>query len=142
MPSKPAGGPSGAGVRRLEGCRRPCYQRCCHPRAATGPSNPELLGLPQAGPGLLSPENANFLNYAGPHPSCARRPDPPLHFSLPPVHAGKSQAATTPTPEQPAPLPRARGSHLRTRRCSCSSWLDKECVYFCHLDIIWVNTPG
>nr|XP_020770436.1 endothelin-2 isoform X2 [Odocoileus virginianus texanus] len=58
------------------------------------------------------------------------------------LHEGKSQAATTPTPEQPVPLPRARGSHLRTRRCSCSSWLDKECVYFCHLDIIWVNTPG
>ncbi|KAG5214627.1 hypothetical protein JEQ12_000203 [Ovis aries] len=58
------------------------------------------------------------------------------------LHEGKSQAATTPIPEQPAPLPRARGSHLRTRRCSCSSWLDKECVYFCHLDIIWVNTPG
>ncbi|KAI4549698.1 hypothetical protein MG293_002028 [Ovis ammon polii] len=58
------------------------------------------------------------------------------------LHEGKSQATTTPIPEQPAPLPRARGSHLRTRRCSCSSWLDKECVYFCHLDIIWVNTPG
>uniref|UniRef100_A0A8C9WKM3 Endothelin 2 n=1 Tax=Scleropages formosus TaxID=113540 RepID=A0A8C9WKM3_SCLFO len=27
-------------------------------------------------------------------------------------------------------------------RCSCSNWLDKECVYFCHLDIIWVNTPS
>ncbi|KFW94347.1 Endothelin-2, partial [Phalacrocorax carbo] len=26
--------------------------------------------------------------------------------------------------------------------CSCNSWLDKECIYFCHLDIIWVNTPG
>uniref|UniRef100_A0A8D0GZ47 Endothelin 2 n=1 Tax=Sphenodon punctatus TaxID=8508 RepID=A0A8D0GZ47_SPHPU len=32
--------------------------------------------------------------------------------------------------------------HPRTKRCSCNSWLDKECVYFCHLDIIWVNTPG
>nr|1EDN_A Chain A, ENDOTHELIN-1 [Homo sapiens]1V6R_A Chain A, Endothelin-1 [synthetic construct]5GLH_B Chain B, Peptide from Endothelin-1 [Homo sapiens]6DK5_A Chain A, Endothelin-1 [Homo sapiens]6DK5_B Chain B, Endothelin-1 [Homo sapiens]8HCQ_L Chain L, Endothelin-1 [Homo sapiens]8HCX_D Chain D, Endothelin-1 [Homo sapiens]8IY5_L Chain L, Endothelin-1 [Homo sapiens]8IY6_L Chain L, Endothelin-1 [Homo sapiens] len=21
--------------------------------------------------------------------------------------------------------------------CSCSSLMDKECVYFCHLDIIW-----
>ncbi|NWV32124.1 EDN2 protein, partial [Grantiella picta] len=30
----------------------------------------------------------------------------------------------------------------RTKRCSCNSWLDKECIYFCHLDIIWVNTPG
>ncbi|MBV96475.1 Endothelin-2, partial [Eschrichtius robustus] len=58
------------------------------------------------------------------------------------LHEGKSQAAAPHAPEQPAPLPRARGSHLRPRRCSCSSWLDKECVYFCHLDIIWVNTPG
>ncbi|GCC30051.1 hypothetical protein chiPu_0008495 [Chiloscyllium punctatum] len=29
----------------------------------------------------------------------------------------------------------------RTKRCSCSSFLDKECIYFCHLDIIWINTP-
>ncbi|XP_036888434.1 endothelin-2 isoform X2 [Sturnira hondurensis] len=56
------------------------------------------------------------------------------------LHEGKGQA--TATQEQPVPTPRARGSHLRPRRCSCSSWLDKECVYFCHLDIIWVNTPG
>ncbi|XP_056154806.1 endothelin-1 [Lampris incognitus] len=31
--------------------------------------------------------------------------------------------------------------HVRTKRCSCATFLDKECVYFCHLDIIWVNTP-
>ncbi|NXW46880.1 EDN2 protein, partial [Nyctiprogne leucopyga] len=36
----------------------------------------------------------------------------------------------------------ASPAHLRTKRCSCNSWLDKECIYFCHLDIIWVNTPG
>uniref|UniRef100_A0A670JIV7 Endothelin 2 n=1 Tax=Podarcis muralis TaxID=64176 RepID=A0A670JIV7_PODMU len=34
------------------------------------------------------------------------------------------------------------GRHLRTKRCSCLNWMDKECVYFCHLDIIWINTPG
>ncbi|KAM5247433.1 endothelin-2 [Ctenodactylus gundi] len=56
------------------------------------------------------------------------------------LHEGKGQAAAT--LEQPGLSPGARGSHLRLRRCSCSSWLDKECVYFCHLDIIWVNTPG
>ncbi|XP_027569985.1 endothelin-2-like [Pipra filicauda] len=33
-------------------------------------------------------------------------------------------------------------AHPRTKRCSCNSWMDKECIYFCHLDIIWVNTPG
>uniref|UniRef100_K7F9U0 Endothelin-1 n=1 Tax=Pelodiscus sinensis TaxID=13735 RepID=K7F9U0_PELSI len=29
----------------------------------------------------------------------------------------------------------------RSKRCSCSTLMDKECVYFCHLDIIWINTP-
>ncbi|KAM4539897.1 endothelin-1 [Odontesthes bonariensis] len=40
--------------------------------------------------------------------------------------------------------PAARTSpavHVRNKRCSCATFLDKECVYFCHLDIIWVNTP-
>ncbi|XP_006891670.1 PREDICTED: endothelin-1 [Elephantulus edwardii] len=30
----------------------------------------------------------------------------------------------------------------RSKRCSCSSLRDKECVYFCHLDVIWINTAG
>nr|XP_054591486.1 endothelin-2 [Nothobranchius furzeri] len=30
----------------------------------------------------------------------------------------------------------------RTRRCACSNRLDSECHYFCHLDIIWINTPS
>lgn len=30
---------------------------------------------------------------------------------------------------------------VRTKRCSCNNQLDSECHYFCHLDIIWVNTP-
>ncbi|XP_027005538.1 endothelin-2 isoform X2 [Tachysurus fulvidraco] len=30
----------------------------------------------------------------------------------------------------------------RTKRCSCINQLDSECYYFCHLDIVWVNTPG
>ncbi|XP_034016994.1 endothelin-1 isoform X1 [Thalassophryne amazonica] len=40
-----------------------------------------------------------------------------------------------------APTPSTPGRHVRTKRCSCATFLDKECVYFCHLDIIWVNTP-
>ncbi|AWO96848.1 putative endothelin-2-like [Scophthalmus maximus] len=31
---------------------------------------------------------------------------------------------------------------MRAKRCACSSLLDSECHYFCHLDIIWVNTPS
>uniref|UniRef100_A0A667XLB8 Endothelin 2 n=1 Tax=Myripristis murdjan TaxID=586833 RepID=A0A667XLB8_9TELE len=43
-------------------------------------------------------------------------------------------------PELPAQSPHPH--HVRAKRCSCNSWLDKECIYFCHLDIIWVNTPS
>ncbi|XP_036447498.1 endothelin-3b [Colossoma macropomum] len=32
-------------------------------------------------------------------------------------------------------------THQRPRRCTCFSYKDKECVYYCHLDIIWINTP-
>ncbi|NXS12138.1 EDN1 protein, partial [Neodrepanis coruscans] len=45
-----------------------------------------------------------------------------------------------PGPEVDAAPPPA-AAHRRSRRCSCSSLLDEECVYFCHLDIIWINTP-
>ncbi|XP_015236253.1 PREDICTED: endothelin-2-like [Cyprinodon variegatus] len=35
------------------------------------------------------------------------------------------------------------GTHpVRAKRCACSNLLDSECHYFCHLDIIWVNTPS
>ncbi|XP_068928596.1 endothelin-3 [Petaurus breviceps papuanus] len=37
----------------------------------------------------------------------------------------------------------AGGSPARKRekRCTCYTYKDKECVYYCHLDIIWINTP-
>uniref|UniRef100_A0A665UT36 Endothelin-like toxin domain-containing protein n=1 Tax=Echeneis naucrates TaxID=173247 RepID=A0A665UT36_ECHNA len=31
---------------------------------------------------------------------------------------------------------------IRTKRCACNNFLDSECHYFCHLDIIWINTPS
>uniref|UniRef100_UPI00358EB4F3 endothelin-2-like n=1 Tax=Myxine glutinosa TaxID=7769 RepID=UPI00358EB4F3 len=27
----------------------------------------------------------------------------------------------------------------RRKRCACSDLLDHECIYFCHLDIIWIR---
>ncbi|KAJ8396173.1 hypothetical protein AAFF_G00020400 [Aldrovandia affinis] len=30
----------------------------------------------------------------------------------------------------------------RVKRCSCENLRDKECVYFCHIGIVWINTPG
>ncbi|XP_069032459.1 endothelin-2-like [Embiotoca jacksoni] len=40
------------------------------------------------------------------------------------------------------PAQASQRHHVRTKRCSCNSWDDKECIYFCHLDIIWVNTAS
>uniref|UniRef100_A0A8C3AJQ8 Endothelin-3 n=1 Tax=Cyclopterus lumpus TaxID=8103 RepID=A0A8C3AJQ8_CYCLU len=33
------------------------------------------------------------------------------------------------------------GARRRSKRCTCYTYTDKECVYYCHLDIIWINTP-
>ncbi|XP_040014612.1 endothelin-3 [Xiphias gladius] len=33
------------------------------------------------------------------------------------------------------------GAGRRAKRCTCYTYKDKECVYYCHLDIIWINTP-
>lgn len=32
-------------------------------------------------------------------------------------------------------------AHDREKRCSCENLKDRECVYFCHIGIVWVNTP-
>lgn len=98
------------------------------PRLASGSS------VPRVPTSLLCKRRSSAV----PYPRQPRCPD--LSTSLPLLCAGKSQAAAT--LEQPASAPKGRGPHLRFRRCSCNSWLDKECVYFCHLDIIWVNTAG
>ncbi|XP_066558649.1 endothelin-3 [Amia ocellicauda] len=47
---------------------------------------------------------------------------------------------------RPAGAPACPGCQLskprrRSRRCTCYTYTDKECVYYCHLDIIWINTP-
>ncbi|XP_035513180.1 endothelin-3b [Morone saxatilis] len=38
-------------------------------------------------------------------------------------------------------LSEATEAKSRPKRCTCYSYKDKECVYYCHLDIIWINTP-
>lgn len=38
-------------------------------------------------------------------------------------------------------VPKGGPVHHRARRCTCFTYKDKECVYYCHLDIIWINTP-
>nr|XP_004062501.4 endothelin-3 isoform X2 [Gorilla gorilla gorilla] len=48
-----------------------------------------------------------------------------------------------PSPGSPGQEQAAEGApeHHRSRRCTCFTYKDKECVYYCHLDIIWINTP-
>ncbi|KAM4736131.1 endothelin-2 isoform 2-T2 [Anableps anableps] len=43
---------------------------------------------------------------------------------------------------EPEAIDGVRTHPVRTKRCACSNQLDAECHYFCHLDIIWVNTPS
>ncbi|XP_007560142.1 endothelin-1 [Poecilia latipinna] len=50
-------------------------------------------------------------------------------------------ALCAPAAETRSAAPASAQRHVRYKRCSCATFLDKECVYFCHLDIIWVNTP-
>uniref|UniRef100_A0A8C5NS26 Endothelin-1 n=1 Tax=Junco hyemalis TaxID=40217 RepID=A0A8C5NS26_JUNHY len=54
---------------------------------------------------------------------------------------GSAAPSAAPGAEADAAPPPAAAAHRRARRCSCSSLMDEECVYFCHLDIIWINTP-
>ncbi|KAI5607708.1 endothelin 2 precursor [Silurus asotus] len=51
-------------------------------------------------------------------------------FGLPLFQASETQSSSS------------TAARVRTKRCSCSNWMDTECIYFCHLDIIWVNTPS
>uniref|UniRef100_A0A3B4XTB3 Endothelin-3 n=1 Tax=Seriola lalandi dorsalis TaxID=1841481 RepID=A0A3B4XTB3_SERLL len=48
--------------------------------------------------------------------------------------ASNSEAKLCSTCDQP-------GARRRAKRCTCYTYRDKECVYYCHLDIIWINTP-
>ncbi|XP_050953027.1 endothelin-3b [Labeo rohita] len=44
-------------------------------------------------------------------------------------------------PQTKAELISASHTRTRSKRCTCYSFKDRECVYYCHLGIIWINTP-
>ncbi|XP_056270456.1 endothelin-1 [Pseudoliparis swirei] len=70
---------------------------------------------------------------AGQTPTASTRSTDSTHST----HSTDSTHSTASTHSTDSPLRR----HVRTKRCSCATFMDNECVYFCHLDIIWVNTP-
>ncbi|XP_074472217.1 endothelin-2 isoform X2 [Sebastes fasciatus] len=58
------------------------------------------------------------------------------------LHDSAAFSVTSPTAEEGplAQLPHA--AHRREKRCSCENQKDKECIFFCHIGIVWVNTPS
>ncbi|XP_051532551.1 endothelin-3 isoform X2 [Myxocyprinus asiaticus] len=58
-----------------------------------------------------------------------------------------SKTSTAPQPDfesankAAAPCCQLPKPRRRAKRCTCYTYKDKECVYYCHLDIIWINTP-
>ncbi|KAI4792948.1 hypothetical protein KUCAC02_033027 [Chaenocephalus aceratus] len=51
-------------------------------------------------------------------------------------------AVTSPTVEEGPLVQLPHTAHRRVKRCSCENQKDKECIFFCHIGIVWVNTPG
>ncbi|CAM9633466.1 unnamed protein product [Lampetra fluviatilis] len=80
---------------------------------------------------------------------CAPEPKAGFVWPRPPAVLQESEkprpwnpAGTPPPPPSALPPPvRSRQPAARRKRCSCASVLDRECVFFCHLDIIWIDTP-
>lgn len=54
-----------------------------------------------------------------------------------PARSGQKQGSGNSPEQEDQGVP----AHHRPRRCTCLTYKDKECVYYCHLDIIWINTP-
>ncbi|KAM3603520.1 uncharacterized protein V6R79_024048 [Siganus canaliculatus] len=51
-------------------------------------------------------------------------------------------SVTGPTVEEGPLAQLAHAAHRREKRCSCENQKDKECIFFCHIGIVWVNTPS
>ncbi|XP_034054562.1 endothelin-3 isoform X2 [Gymnodraco acuticeps] len=47
----------------------------------------------------------------------------------------------TPHEVEPCSTCGLQGPPRRFKRCTCYTYKDKECVYYCHLDIIWIHSP-
>uniref|UniRef100_A0A3B3DTH4 Endothelin-like toxin domain-containing protein n=1 Tax=Oryzias melastigma TaxID=30732 RepID=A0A3B3DTH4_ORYME len=52
-----------------------------------------------------------------------------------------STAIEVPAAEEGAAVQLSHAAHRREKRCSCENQKDKECIFFCHIGIVWVNTP-
>ncbi|XP_026164039.1 endothelin-1 isoform X2 [Mastacembelus armatus] len=55
---------------------------------------------------------------------------------------GSAVTVTRPTAEEGPLVQLPHTAHRREKRCSCENQKDKECIFFCHIGIVWVNTPS
>ncbi|XP_051792742.1 endothelin-1 [Acanthochromis polyacanthus] len=53
-----------------------------------------------------------------------------------------SISVTGPAAEEGPLVQLTHTAHRREKRCSCENQKDKECIFFCHIGIVWVNTPS
>ncbi|XP_008289535.1 endothelin-1 [Stegastes partitus] len=53
-----------------------------------------------------------------------------------------SLSVSGPAAEDGALVQLSHTAHRREKRCSCENQKDKECIFFCHIGIVWVNTPS
>ncbi|XP_072218428.1 endothelin-1 [Leuresthes tenuis] len=51
-------------------------------------------------------------------------------------------SVTSPVAEKGPLVQLTHTAHRREKRCSCENQKDKECIFFCHIGIVWVNTPS
>ncbi|XP_035986418.1 endothelin-1 isoform X2 [Fundulus heteroclitus] len=66
------------------------------------------------------------------------------------VNSGKFSASVMSPVAEEGPVAKEEGplallaheAHRREKRCSCENQKDKECIFFCHIGIVWVNTPS
>ncbi|XP_047429507.1 endothelin-1 [Mugil cephalus] len=57
-------------------------------------------------------------------------------------HQVSTFTVKSPTAKEGPQAQLAHEAHLREKRCSCENQKDKECIFFCHIGIVWVNTPS
>ncbi|XP_041815334.1 uncharacterized protein si:ch211-202p1.5 [Chelmon rostratus] len=65
----------------------------------------------------------------------------PKTWNLYPL-ASSTFSLTNPTAEEGPLAQLTHTAHRREKRCSCENQKDKECIFFCHIGIVWVNTPS
>ncbi|XP_032399757.1 endothelin-2 [Etheostoma spectabile] len=57
------------------------------------------------------------------------------------IHQHQASSLSVTADESPPAQP-PHSTHRREKRCSCENQKDKECIFFCHIGIVWVNTPS